>query len=260
MLCSLHTDVLVNNDEIVVEPPLKKIKTEEIQDDQPGDTSPTPLPLPKTQALRKLESNEIRVYAPSPAKDNKIRICVFGLNPHYAGFDANQGYKAGFFDPIYKFLMAHPKSAAELLRIVDCLFACEPGNSDTVRKADPDKSTFYAWKLYIVHKKENETLEELQKDVTSRIIHYANTHLGEGPLNFKRVPEFCTGSIENEDLQLPWNHYFQNKSVLRFMKRYYSHNSRHDIMANPDVLKRYFGTFDEGVRHLTMSDLDWMKL
>ena len=92
-------------------------------------------------------------------------------------------------------------------------------------------------------------------------IHYANTHHGTtSDENFRNVPEFCAGSILNEDLQLPWNHYIQNKSVLRFLKRYYSRNTRQDIMANPEVLKRYFGSVEEGRSHLNMSELEWLKL
>ena len=253
MLFSLHTDV-VASDEVVQEPVAKKVKTEE----EPDVPSPSKPPLPKVHELRRLESNVIDTFAPSAANSGKSCIKVVALDSHYVGIDARQGIKPAFTEPIRKHLIRDPTKASDEFRFVDVLYACEPNHPETVKK-DPTQSSFFPWRVFIVHKKNEETLQDLQKDIIARLNHYANTHHGEGEDQFKYLPEFCAGSIENNP-HLPWNYYIQNKSVLRFMKRYYPKNSRHDIIAAADVLIRFFGSTEEGTRQLTMSDTDWEKL
>ena len=125
---------------------------------------------------------------------------------------------------------------------------------------NPALSQFYAWKVYIIHKEEDESLEEVQKKLISKFTHYATTHQGYGEENFRFLPEFTAGSIENENLQYPWNHYIQNKSVLRFVKRKHANNTREEIMNCPSALERYFGSAEAGRDQLHMSEWEWLKL
>lgn len=269
ILFSLHTDVAASDD-VVQEPVAKKVKTEEepvVQEpvakkvkteEEPDVPSPSKPPLPQVYKLRRLESNVIDTFVPSGANSGKSCIKVLALDSHYVGIDLQQGTKPAYMEPVRKYLIRDPIKASNEFRFVDVLYACEPNHPETVKK-DPTQSSFFPWRVFIVHKKNEETLQDLQKDIVERLTHYANTHHGEGEDQFKYLPEFCTGSIENNP-HLPWNYYIQNKSVLRFMKRCYPGYSRHEIVAAPDALIRFFGSTEEGTRQLTMSDADWGKL
>lgn len=230
------------------------MKTEE----EPDVPSPSKSPLPKVHELHRLESNVIDTFAPSGANSGKSCIKVIALDNNYVAIYVHKGNRPGYIEPVRKHLLKDPTKASDELRFVDFLYACEPNHPETVKK-DPTQSSFFPCKLLVVRKKNGEKLQDLQKDIIARLNHYATTHNGEGEDQFKYLPEFCAGSIENNP-HLPWNHYIQNKSVLRFMKRCYPKNSRHDIIATADVLIRFFGNTEEGTRQLTMSDADWEKL
>ena len=156
------------------QPPAKRFKTEEVEIDQVNDSSPKP-PLPKHGQLRKLESTDVDMYAPSAADDDKYIVVVFGLSKHYAVVDIHQGIRSAFLNPVHKILTTDPERGTKLFRAVDLLFSCEPGHPNNVRKSDPAQQKFFPWKILIIHRNANESLQELQKDVISRLTHYANT-------------------------------------------------------------------------------------
>eukprot|EP00986_Skeletonema_menzelii_P010321 scaffold5022_cov228-Skeletonema_menzelii.AAC.1 len=92
----------------VQQPPAKRFKTEEGEIDQVNDSSPKP-PLPKHGQLRKLESTDVDMYAPSAADDDRYIVVVFGLSKHYAVVDIQQGIRSAFLNPVHKILTTDPE-------------------------------------------------------------------------------------------------------------------------------------------------------
>ena len=108
-----------------------------------------------------------------------------------------------------------------------------------------------------VHHKEGETLEDVRSRIVTSLTQYASTHYGpEGEENFKYMPEYCPGVIENGNLEHPWNHYVQNKSVCRFMKRIYGVKPKETIMRYPEIMVRFFGSIEEGRNILALTNWD----
>ena len=104
--------------------------------------------------------------------DDRYIVVVFGLSKHYSVVDIHQGIRSAFLNPVHKILTTDPERGTKLFRAVDLLFSCEPGHPNNVRKSDPAQQKFFPWKILIIHRNANESLQELQKDVISRLTHY----------------------------------------------------------------------------------------
>ena len=153
--------------------------------------------------------------------------------------------------------MNHPIEASETLGFIDISYACVDGDARKCKNGDPSLGRFVPHRLFIVHHKEGETLEDVRSRIVTSLTQYASTHYGpEGEENFKYMPEYCPGVIENGNLEHPWNHYVQNKSVCRFMKRIYGVKPKETIMRYPEIMVRFFGSIEEGRNILALTNWD----
>ena len=260
MIYSSHSiDVLnTTGSDAAQEPVAKRLKTEDVPEkkNQPNIPPPSKAPLP---VLERLESNPVDSFVPPGADANKCRVTIKKLDDRgYAAVDISHGGKAAFTDPFKKHMTNKPIQAAEALGFRDIVFACVDGDPRTCKKGDPTLNRFVPYTLFIVHQKEGETLEDVRNKTVTLLTQYANTHIGEGEENFRYKPEYCPGLIENSNLEHPWNHYVQNKSVCRFMKRCYEGVPKERIMRDEKALVRFFGSTEEGSNILAL--MDWDKL
>lgn len=163
-----------------------------------------------------------------------------------------------FYFPVMHQLKTNPENTTMITRIVHMCNKCIPNHPESVQNANPLGTSFYPARTFLIPLHEGETIDICQKDITDRMTVFTAQNVGDAEGKYRYAPEYCTGTLVKKEL--PWNTYIQHRSICAFLKRYYSHNTRQDIMTHDDVLIRFFGSVEEGKKQLTMSDTKWSLL